>query len=157
MGNGCARCGALCSIDARSWSASFTILYCSTSTCMIAFCKYRTPPWINFVLREEVPDAKSSASTNAVFKPLRESITLLYGLIFFSGERKTMQVSSFSLPRVQASRAHPAPVAPPPIINTSYSCDFKVFTWSSRIGKVLRGGLGFPLSACTYNRHCLEE
>jgi len=77
MGNGCARCGALCSIDARSWSASFTILYCSISSCMIAFCRYRTPPWINFVLRDDVPDAKSSASTNAVFKPSkRRSVRL---------------------------------------------------------------------------------
>lgn len=74
MGKGCARWGALLSIDALSWRASFTILYCSISNCIIAFCKYLTPPWINFVLRDEVPDAKSSASIKAVFKPINSQI-----------------------------------------------------------------------------------
>ena len=55
-----------------------------------AFSRYRTPPCTSFVDRELVPQAKSSRSTNATFNPLDA-----------------------------ASSAHPAPEAPPPIINTS--------------------------------------
>lgn len=57
---------------------------------MIAFSKYLTPPCINFVERDDVPDAKSLHSTKPTFKP-----------------------------RVIPSNAIPAPVAPPPIINIS--------------------------------------
>lgn len=38
----------------------------------IAFCRYRTPPWINFVDLEDVPLAKSSPSIKAVFNPGNE-------------------------------------------------------------------------------------
>lgn len=55
------------------------------------------------------------------------------------------------LPRVQASNAHPAPVAPPPMIRTSYSLVFfNVFTCSSLVGKGLFNGRGLHTSACTY-------
>lgn len=50
----------------------------------MAFWRYLTPPWINFVDLDDVPLAKSLASTNAVFNP-----------------------------RVHESKATPAPVAPP--------------------------------------------
>src|ERR1700689_2809507 len=52
-----------------------------------AFSRYRTPPWTSFVLLELVPQAKSSLSTSATLNPLDA-----------------------------ASKAHPAPDAPPPII-----------------------------------------
>lgn len=35
---------------------------------MMAFCKYRTPPWISLVLRLLVPEEKSLRSTRAVFR-----------------------------------------------------------------------------------------
>lgn len=112
IGRGCVKWGAECNIEARSANASFTMRYCSTSAYMpnnavnfesynrrlviltpkMAFCRYRTPPWISFVDLEDVPLAKSSASTSAVFRP-----------------------------RVIESKATPAPVAPPPMTSTSYS------------------------------------
>jgi len=64
------------------------------------------------VLRDDVPDAKSSASTNAVFRPSKKSGSVWLHL---SKKRRDLAI----VPRVQASRAHPAPVAPPPIIKTS--------------------------------------
>lgn len=48
---------------------TFTIRYCSISAFMIAAWRYRTPPWISFVLLDEVPDEKSSNSTRAVLRP----------------------------------------------------------------------------------------
>ena len=40
IGRGKDRCGAISRRFARSCSASLTILYCSMSSCMIAFCRY---------------------------------------------------------------------------------------------------------------------
>jgi hypothetical protein len=61
----------------------------STSAC----AKYLLPPHRSLVDLEDVPEEKSSLSTQATFKPL-----------------------------VAASNAAPAPVAPPPITSTSNSC-----------------------------------
>lgn len=105
MGRGCAKCGAEYNILALSCNASFTILYCSKSSCIIAFCKYLTPPWMSFVLLLEVPLAKSSPSIKAVLRPL-----------------------------VAASRAQPAPVAPPPMMTTSKLSVWRDLSCSSRVG-----------------------
>ena len=48
-------------------------LTCSLSNCIIAFCRYRTPPCINLVLRLLVPEEKSSLSTNAVLRPKKKN------------------------------------------------------------------------------------
>ena len=88
IGRGKDRCGAISRRFARSCSASLTILYCSMSSCMIAFCRYLqyrystdsvqtqysstrhlTPPCISLVLRLLVPLLKSSSSTSAVVRP----------------------------------------------------------------------------------------
>ncbi len=77
------RCGASrCSSSARSVSASLTSAKLSCS-------RYRRPPWMSLLDRDEVPDAKSLAST-----------------------------SPTDSPRVAASRATPAPTTPPPTTST---------------------------------------
>src|SRR6478609_5592488 len=83
-GTGVTRCGArVLSSSPRSRSAS--------RTSPKSFCsRYRRPPCTSLLDREEVPEAKSRASTSATFKP-----------------------------RVAASRAAPVPVAPPPMTTTS--------------------------------------
>lgn len=43
----------------------------------MAFCKYRTPPCISFVLRLLVPEEKSSSSIRAVFSPQKREMVLL--------------------------------------------------------------------------------
>lgn len=50
------------------------ILTCSESNCIIAFCKYRTPPWINLVDRDDVPLLKSYFSTKATLRPNDEQM-----------------------------------------------------------------------------------
>ena len=67
------------------------------------YCKYRTPPWTNLVDLLEAPEPKSLASKTTDFNPL-----------------------------VAHSNATPAPVAPPPIIITSYWFDFISFKWVAR-------------------------
>src|SRR5690348_7813235 len=57
----------------------------------MACCRYRRPPWMSFVEALEVAEPKSPASTRTVFKP-----------------------------RSCASKAQPAPEAPPPITQRSY-------------------------------------
>ena len=64
-----------------------------------ADARYFIPAHISFVEREDVSDAKSPRSMHATFK----SDGLPSGVV-----------------RVAASNAIPAPVAPPPITNTSY-------------------------------------
>lgn len=78
------RCGAFFINIPRSFKASITSF-------MLPCCRYRTPPCTNFVLREEVPFAKSNFSTNRVLNPL-----------------------------VAASTAIPKPVAPPPMMQMSH-------------------------------------
>lgn len=56
---------------------------CSLSSCMMAFCKYRTPPWINLVLRLLVPQEKSSLSTKAVERPVKTTILCFLPFLFF--------------------------------------------------------------------------
>lgn len=63
------------------------------------------PPWMSFVERDDVPDAKSSRSTSATLRP-----------------------------RVEASIATPVPVAPPPMTSTSNSCPFIASFISARVG-----------------------
>lgn len=45
---------------------------CSISKLKTAFCKYRTPPWINLVLLLLVPEEKSNFSTKPVFNPKKQ-------------------------------------------------------------------------------------
>lgn len=45
---------------------------CSISKLKTAFCKYRTPPWINLVLLLLVPEEKSNFSTKPVFNPTKQ-------------------------------------------------------------------------------------
>jgi len=121
IGSGWLRCGAEANMLARSCKASFTIRYWSISSFIMAFWRYLTPPWINFVLRLLVPDAKSSISTKAVFKPL-----------------------------VTASSAQPDPDAPPPIIRTSKLSVWRDLICSSLVGSCLLARLSFgAAAACT--------
>lgn len=91
----------------------------------MAFCKYRTPPWISFVDRDDVPAAKSSNSTKAVLSP-----------------------------RVVESNAHPAPVAPPPIINTSNSSSpWRRASCSLLGGNCRRARFGLAAANWTWNTH----
>lgn len=63
------------------------------------------PPWMSFVERPDVPDAKSLRSTRATFSP-----------------------------RVAASHATPAPTQPPPMTTTSKVSSFSRRTCSARDG-----------------------
>ena len=49
----------------------------------MAFCKYRTPPWINLVLRLLVPQEKSSLSTKAVERPVKTTILCFLSFFLF--------------------------------------------------------------------------
>ena len=66
--------------------------------------RYRSPPWISRELRELVPAAKSPCSIKAV-----------------------------RIPRMAASRAMPAPVAPPPMIRRSSGSDAMISRLSARV------------------------
>lgn len=75
------------------------------------------------MLRLDVPDAKSSNSTSAVFKP---KIEIQHLSLNFKNVQKVIFSNlkhRYILPRVTESIAQPAPVAPPPIIRTSKSSD----------------------------------
>lgn len=50
---------------------------CSISKLKTAFCKYRTPPWINLVLLLLVPEEKSNFSTKPVFNPTKQFLNVL--------------------------------------------------------------------------------
>ena len=87
----------------------------------LADAKYLIPAHINFVDRDDVSDAKSPRSIHATFNPLFDSSSPF--------EFELLEV----VVRVAASNAIPAPVAPPPITNTSYGLSFVPLTFSRRI------------------------
>ena len=63
---------------------------------MMAFCKYRTPPWINLVLRLLVPQEKSSLSTKAVERPVKTTILCFVPFFFQNADQNWVHNSLYT-------------------------------------------------------------
>ena len=133
----------------RSCRASFTIWYCSRSSCIMAwkknrfnlrlsqsswqtvdctFWRYLTPPWMSLVDLDDVPDEKSSSSTMAVVNPRVWASRAHWKIKKNVGLQMKVWI-------IETLILTPDPVAPPPMTSTSNCWFFSRSICSLRLGK----------------------